>query len=857
MEQKSLWDILESSTSKEEKTKILLIDASSLIYRVYYALPPLKTKSGELTNALYGFIRILLKAVEDFKPNLLGIAFDRPEPTFRHKIYKEYKAKRPPMKDDLKAQIPWIREFLKINDIPILEEAGFEADDIIASLVNRYIKEHKYILSGDLDLLQLVSDSCYLIHPQKGITEFVIYDPEKVKERFGIEPNKIPLYKVLVGDESDNIPGISGVGPKKAVKILEKVKSIEDLRNNLGKLDNELRKIIEDNWDLIERNIELVTLKNIDKNFELKPFQIKKDEKVIEFLKKYELRSILQKLFPDFIEEENIVIKDELEIDIEKEAEKEKKIAFKCLGDRNFEGISISFRDGEGYFISSFDFTNILKEKFEKVLNSENIEKIGSYIQRDLHFFEGDIKGKVFDVSIASYLLNPERQNHSIEVLIGEYLGKTSFVPQKYAGYLFSLKNVLEERLKNEELEKVFYEIEIPLIPVLNSMERWGVKVNVNYLKELSNEFCNRIKTLEEEIYSLAGIRFNLNSPKQLSEVLFERLKLPTGKKGKTGYSTSSSVLQGLVNAHPIVRKILEYRELYKLKTTYVDAIPNLVNPITGRVHTKYNPTGTATGRLSSSEPNLQNIPIKSEEGKKIRKAFIAEDGYYLVSLDYSQIELRLMAHFSQEPKLISAFQNGEDIHRKTASEIFGIPEDKIDDSLRSRAKAVNFGIIYGISAFGLSETTGLLPEEAERFIDTYFKHYPRVKLYIDKTLSEAREKLYVKTLFGRKRYIPEIRSINKQVRNLYERIAINSPIQGTAADIIKLAMIEIYREIKKRNLKSKIILQIHDELVLEVPEDEMDIVPYMAKEKMEKVVELSVPLIAEISLGRDLSELK
>ncbi len=388
-------------------------------------------------------------------------------------------------------------------------------------------------------------------------------------------------------------------------------------------------------------------------------------------------------------------------------------------------------------------------------------------------------------------------------------------------------------------------------------MEKWGIKVDKEYLKQLSDEFCERIKKLEEEIYELAGTRFNLNSPKQLSEVLFERLKLPSGKKGKTGYSTSSSVLQNLINAHPIVRKILQYRELYKLKSTYVDAIPNLVNPQTGRVHTKFNPTGTATGRISSSEPNLQNIPIKSEEGRKIRRAFVAEDGYFLVSLDYSQIELRIMAHLSQEPKLISAFQKGEDIHRRTASEIFGVPEEEVDDLLRSRAKAVNFGIIYGISSFGLSETVSITPEEAEKFIDSYFKHYPRVKLFIDKTIHEAREKLYVKTLFGRKRYIPEIKSINKQVRNAYERIAINAPIQGTAADIIKLAMIEIYKEIENKNLKSRILLQIHDELILEVPEEEMEFTPLMAKEKMEKVVELSVPLVVEISVGKNLAELK
>jgi len=857
MEQKSLWDLFQEE--KKETTiedRILLIDASSIIYRVYYALPPLKTKNGEITNALYGFIRILLKAVEDFKPNLIGIAFDRPEPTFRHIIYKEYKAKRPPMKDDLKAQIPWIREFLRINNLPILEEPGYEADDVIATIVKRNEKSLKYILSGDLDLIQLVSDNCYLIHPQKGITEFIIYDPQKVKERYGIEPYKIPLYKVLVRDESDNIPGLPGIGPKKAIKILEKISNIEELKRNLPLIDSDIRKVIEDNWELIERNMELVTLKDVGKNFELKPFDVKRDDKVVEFLKKYELRSILQKLFPDLQEEENIEFKD-IDFDLEDIAKREKKIAFKCLGEKTLEGISISFREGEGYFISSFDFNNDLRTKFEKVLISNEIEKIGSYIQRDLHFFDCYISGKVFDVSIASYLLNPERQNHSLEILIGEYLGKTNFIPQKFAGYLFDLKNILEKRIKEEELEKVLYEIEIPLIPVLHSMEKWGIKVDIDYLRRLSEEFCDRIKRLEEDIYSLAGIKFNLNSPKQLSEVLFDRLKLPTGKKGKTGYSTSSSILQNLINTHPIVRKILEYRELYKLKSTYIDTIPNLVNPITGRVHTKFNPTGTATGRISSSEPNLQNIPIKSEEGRKIRSAFISEEGYSFVSLDYSQIELRIMAHLSQEPKLISAFQKGEDIHKRTASEIFGVPEDKVDDLLRSRAKAVNFGIIYGISAFGLSETAGILPEEAEKFIDTYFKHYPYVKRYIDKALYEAREKAYVKTIFGRKRYIPEIKSINKQVRSLYERVAINAPIQGTAADIIKLAMIDIFKEIKKNNYKTRLILQIHDELILEVPEDEMETVPKMAKEKMENIVKLLVPLVVEISVGKNLAELK
>ncbi|ACI18524.1 DNA polymerase I [Dictyoglomus thermophilum] len=856
MEQKSLWDLFQENTEKESKRKILIIDGSSLIYRVYYALPPLKTKNGELTNALYGFIRILLKAVEDFNPDLVGVAFDRPEPTFRHVIYKEYKAKRPPMKDDLKAQIPWIREFLRLNDIPLLEEPGYEADDIIATIVNKYKDDLKYILSGDLDLLQLVSDKTFLIHPQKGITEFTIYDPKAVKDRFGVEPYKIPLYKVLVGDESDNIPGVNGIGPKKASKILEKISSVDEFKSKIKVLDSDLRELIEKNWNIIERNLELVTLKNIDKDLILKPFEIKRDEKVIDFLKRYELKSILQKLFPDLQEEENIEIKDVEEINFN-EVEKEGYFAFKCLGDRAFEGISLSFKEGEGYFISPFDFNNEIRKKIENIISSENVKKIGSYIQRDLHFLNCKIKGDVFDVSLASYLLNPERQNHSLDILIGEYLNKTSFIPQKYAGYLFPLKSILEERIKNEGLEFVLYNIEIPLIPVLYSMEKWGIKVDKEYLKQLSDEFCERIKKLEEEIYELAGTRFNLNSPKQLSEVLFERLKLPSGKKGKTGYSTSSSVLQNLINAHPIVRKILQYRELYKLKSTYVDAIPNLVNPQTGRVHTKFNPTGTATGRISSSEPNLQNIPIKSEEGRKIRRAFVSEDGYFLVSLDYSQIELRIMAHLSQEPKLISAFQKGEDIHRRTASEIFGVPEEEVDDLLRSRAKAVNFGIIYGISSFGLSETVSITPEEAEKFIDSYFKHYPRVKLFIDKTIHEAREKLYVKTLFGRKRYIPEIKSINKQVRNAYERIAINAPIQGTAADIIKLAMIEIYKEIENKNLKSRILLQIHDELILEVPEEEMEFTPLMAKEKMEKVVELSVPLVVEISVGKNLAELK
>ncbi|HOJ93406.1 MAG TPA: DNA polymerase I [Dictyoglomaceae bacterium] len=863
MEQESLWDLLleekkEESKKNEENKKesILLIDGSSIIYRVYYAIPPLKTKNGELTNALYGFVRILLKAIEDFKPSFLGVAFDLPEPTFRHILYKEYKAKRPPMKDDLKAQLPWIKEFLKMSHISIIEEPGYEADDLISTAVNNYVGYQKYILSGDLDLLQLVSEDCLLIHPQKGISEFIIYDPQKVKERFGIPPYKIPLYKVLVGDESDNIPGVPGIGPKKAAKILEEIDSIEDLKGKIPLLDDDIKKVIEENWELIERNLDLVTLKNIKKDIPLSPINIKKSDELINFLEKFELRSVIQKLFPDFKEEENIVFK-EIDFDIEDIAKSHKYIAFKCLGEKNFEGISISFDDGEGYFISSADFNDALRKKFENILADEDIEKIGSYIQRDLHFLSGKIKGKVFDVSIASYLLNPERQNHSLEILIREYLGKSVTLPQKYAGYLLPLKRIFEEKISNEELDKVFFDIEIPLIPVLYSMEKWGIKIDMDYLKGLSKEFGEKLNNLEEEIFSLAGMKFNINSPKQLSEVLFERLKLPKGKKGKSGYSTSSSVLQSIANVHPIVPKILQYREFYKLKSTYVDALPNLIDPKTGRIHGNFNPTGTATGRLSSSEPNLQNIPIKSEEGRKIRKAFIAEEGCYFVSLDYSQIELRILAHLSQEPKLIEAFCNGEDIHRKTASEIFGVPEDQVDSLLRSRAKAVNFGIIYGISAFGLSETTGLMPEDAEKFIDTYFKHYPKVKLYIEKSLSEAREGGFVKTLFGRKRYVPEIRSVNKQIRSLYERIAINAPIQGTSADIIKLAMIEIFKEIEDRNLKSKILLQIHDELVLEVPEDEIEFVSRMAKEKMEHVVELSVPLLVEISMGKNLSELK
>lgn len=852
MEQKSLWEIIENK--KEEK--ILIIDASSIIYRVYYALPSLKTKNGEITNALYGFIRIFLNAIDEFKPDYLVSAFDLPQPTFRHKIYKEYKAQRPTMGDDLRKQIPWIKEFLRIINIPILEEPGLEADDLIATIVYQNKDKKIYILSGDLDLLQLVSENCFLIHPQKGITEFTIYDIEKVKERFGVPPSKLPLFKVLVGDNSDNIPGIPGIGPKKAVKILEKVSSLEVLKYRLKDFNEDIKKSIEDNWNILERNINLVSLQVLPKKINLKPYDKEdfKKEELLKFLERFEMKSLISKIFPEV--ESSQIILSPIPMDFEKIVEKEGIFAFKFLGDKNLEGLSFSFKEREGYYLSSLELKNY-KDSLKKIFISSNIKKIGSYVQKDLSLFPVKISGEIFDLSLASYLLNPERQNHSPSVLIAEYFGDTKALPQTYAGYFIPLKEILEKKLYQEELEKVFWEIEIPLIPVLSSMERFGIKVDILYINQLSKEWGEKLLKIEEEIYQLAGTRFNINSPKQLSEILYERLNLPTGKKGKTGYSTSQETLKELINYHPIVRKILEYREFYKLKSTYVDSIPSLINPKTQRLHSSFNPTGTSTGRLSSSEPNLQNIPIRSEEGKKIRRAFIPEDGWYFISLDYSQIELRILAYLSQEEKLIKAFLEDKDIHRKTASEIFGIPEDKIDDNLRSKAKAVNFGIIYGITPKGLSETTGLPVEDCEKFIEKYFQHYPKVYEYIEKTLKIAREKGYVKTLFGRRRYIPEINSANRQLRQLSERIAINSPIQGTSADIIKLSMIEIYKELEKRNLKSRIILQIHDELILEVPEEELDLVGNMAKEKMENVVHISVPLKVEISIGKNWAELK
>ncbi|MGB9856565.1 MAG: DNA polymerase I [Dictyoglomaceae bacterium] len=853
MEQKSLWELIEDK--KEEK--ILLIDASSIIYRVYYALPSLKTKSGEITNALYGFIRIFLNAIDEFKPDYLISAFDLPQPTFRHRIYKEYKAQRPTMGDDLRRQIPWIREFLKIVNIPILEEPGLEADDLIATVVYQNKDKKIYILSGDLDLLQLVCDNCFLIHPQRGITEFIVYDVEKVKERFGVPPSKIPLFKVLVGDNSDNIPGIPGIGPKKAVKILEKISSLETLKIKLKDFDEDIKKSIEENWDILERNIKLVTLQVLPRKISLKPFNKEdlKKEELLRFLERFEMKSVIVKIFPN-IETSPQIILCSIPEDFAKIAEEKEVFAFKFLGEKSIEGLSFSFQEKEGYYLSALEIDKY-KESLQKIFSSSYVKKIGSYIQKDLKLFPVKILGEVFDVSLASYLLNPERQNHSLPTLIAEYFGDTNVLPQTQAGYLIELREILEKRLYQEELEKVFWEIEIPLIPVLSSMERYGIKVDLSYITLLSKEWEERLKNLEEEIYQLAGVRFNINSPKQLSEILFERLKLPAGKKGRTGYSTSQEILQGLIGLHPIIKKILEYREFYKLKSTYVDAIPLLVNPKTQRLHSSFNPTGTSTGRLSSSEPNLQNIPIRSEEGKKIRRAFIPEDGWYFLSLDYSQIELRILAYFSSEEKLIKAFLEGKDIHKRTAEEIFGVPEKDVDDNLRSKAKAVNFGIIYGITPKGLSETTGLSVEECEKFIERYFQHYPKVYEYIEETLKTAREKGYVKTLFGRKRYLPEINSANRQLRQLSERIAINSPIQGTSADIIKLSMIEIYKELEKRNLRSRIILQIHDELILEVPEEEVEFVGNMAKEKMENVVNLTVPLKVELSIGKNWAELK
>lgn len=876
---------------------LYLIDGNSYVYRAFYAIKGLTNSKGFPTNAIYGFTTTLLKIIREKKPDGVAVFFDTPELTERHRIFKEYKAQRPETPGELVQQLPHIREMIAAFNITIFEMPGYEADDLIGTIAKEAAKKRSnvFIVTADKDMLQLVDENIKIYDPVKDR----ILDVEYVKEKFGLAPERIPEFMALTGDAADNIPGIKGIGEKTAKELLTTFKGLDELLSHPEMIKKErLRSLVSENADIARLSKRLATIDtSVPMDFDLRDFRLKEPDwlKLLSLFSEFEFTS-LKKLVPsvaateknyetvlsaDKLKEIVSAIKDEFAFDIE--ATGKDPMADSIVG------FSVSAEKETGYYIPlRHSYLGVpeqigMKETMAVVapiFENPDIAKIGHNLKYDTMMLkqEGVVtKGRLYDTMLASYLINPNKPNHSLEGVAFEYLSRRKrtfaevlnkkksfadvFVEEatKYSAedalLAFELKDILFEKLKEAGLEGVYFDIEAPLIPVLSDMEEAGVKIDVDKLNDISKELARELDSTQRRIFFLSGEEFNINSPKQLAKVLFHSLGLKPGKKTKTGFSTDVSVLEELAMSHELPREILNWRSLNKLKTTYVDALPALINPKTGRVHTSFNQTATATGRLSSSNPNMQNIPIKGEWGKRIRETFIADKGNLLLSADYSQVELRILAHLSKDEVLIDAFSKGIDVHAKTASEIFGVTVDKVTDEMRRTAKTVNFGVIYGMSPFGLSEALSIPHEEAKKYIEKYFERHPGVKQYIEATLSEVRQKGYTVTLAGRRRPIPEIRSQNSNTRAQAERLAVNSPIQGSAADIIKIAMINIRKKLKEGHLDARMILQVHDELLFEAPESELNSVRDMIKREMEGAAKLLVPLRVDIGAGRNWAE--
>ena len=889
------------------KKKLYLIDGNAYIHRAFHALPPLTNSSGRMVNAVYGFTRMVLKILRQEKPDYIAVCFDFPAPTFRHKEFAEYKATRKETPDELKEQIPLVHKIVKALNISVFEKQGYEADDLIGTLSGKASKEgiETVIVTGDKDALQLVDDSVKVLNETKNI----LYTEKIVKEKMGVSPRQITELMGLMGDASDNVPGVLGVGPKTGTELIREFGSLENLYQNLSKVKDKLKEKLEKGKEKAFLSRRLVTLvKDIPMEIGIRECHVGEfnREELLKLLQELEFKSLIMELVPQeekhkvdykgiFNQKEFEALLEEIEkaplvsLDLETTSADSMRAAI--------VGLSFALKPYAAFYIPvAHSYLGAPKqlekkyvlEKLKPILENGKIKKYGQNIKYDLIVLkrEGiDLQGIYFDSMIASYVLNPSKMNHNLGDIALEYLnykmtptseligkGKKAITMDMVevervipyacadADIVLRLAQIMERELKDKGLDKLFYEVEMPLLEVLAEMEMNGVIIDMDYLAQLSQDFSVRLKDVEKEIYKSAGQEFNINSPKQLSFILFEKLKLPIVSRTKTGPSTSEEVLLQLVEKHKLPYLIIGYRELQKLKSTYIDAFPGMVNPQTGRVHTSFNQTVTATGRLSSSEPNLQNIPIRTEDGRKIRRAFIPDRSCVFVSADYSQIDLRVLAHISGDESLRDAFLHNEDIHRRTASEIFGVSQKEVTPELRRIAKTVNFGLSYGMSPYGLSKDLEISQTEAKRYIDSYFKKYKGVKDYIKKIIIQARKEGFVTTLLNRRRYLPEINSKNGNVRGFAERTAINTPIQGTSADIIKVAMIRITQRLKAKGLKAKMSLQIHDELLFEVPEEEVDELSRLAKGEMEEAVSLDVPVVVDIKKGRnwrDLEEMK
>ena len=879
---------------------LYIIDAYAHIFRSYYAIRNIDN------NAIYGFTRILIKLFKDFKPEYAVCVFDVSKPTFRHEMYEAYKANRKKMPEDLAMQIPKIKEIVDAFNMERLEIEGLEADDLIATLSYKASNEgyKVYIVSSDKDLFQLVNDNVYILDPKK---DYKVYDSKGIEEFFGVSPDKVADVLALMGDASDNIPGAKGIGEKTAKKLIKEFGSLEKLYNNLYMVKGKTKEKLEQSREDVFLSKKLVLLDiHRDINIDLEKFKVKQPDydRLYKIFKELKFNSLIKELGLGEKREKEEVQKDYRLINtIEKLKEfvktlqKQKAFAFDTetcnldTVDPKLAGISFSFKKDKGYYISILSENREIIPKetvislLKPIFENEDIEKCGHNVKYDYQVLKGygiEVKGIKDDSMILSYLLNSNLRQHNLDDIARDYLDYTTIkykdltmdrklsfcdLPAekvyKYSSedsdIAFQLTDLLKPKVKGLGMEKLYQEIEMPLVEILAEMELTGVKVDKDFLGKLSQEFEEKLKKLEKEIFEEAGCTFNINSPKQLGEVLFEKLQLPVLKKTKKtkSYSTGHEILEQLANDFRIARLIVDYRKFGKLKSTYVDALPKLIHPKTGRIHTSYNQTVTATGRLSSSNPNLQNIPARTEEGKRIREAFIAPQGFKLLSADYSQIELRVLAHLSEDKTLIEAFKDGEDIHSRTACHLFGVSKEEVSDELRSKAKAINFGIIYGKKEYSLSQELGITPKEAKEFINSYFEKMPAVKEFIEKTIENAKKQGFVKTMFGRIRYIPEFKSNNFNVRMHGERIAINTVIQGSAADIIKIAMINIDRKLKDKKDIAKLIMQVHDELIFEVKEEAIEEIKAIVKEEMESAGKLAVPLTVNIAIGSNWAEAK
>ena len=887
------------------KSQLYLIDGSTIIYRAYHALRNLSNSKGFPTNAIYGFISMLSKLLQDKKPQYLGMVFDPKGPTFRHEMYDEYKATRPGMPDDLVMQIPFIKQIVEGLNINALELAGYEADDVIGTIAKQAGSQgiSTIIISGDKDFYQLIDEGTVLLDTKNNqtITE------KEVRERFGVDPDRMVEVLGLAGDSSDNIPGVAGIGKKTAIKLIQKYGSIKNLYARLEEIPQEsLRKKLAHDYENASLSKELVTINTqLPLPFKLEDFRITKPdwEKLEPIFRELEFSRFLKEFMPQETPRSSktfsLVQTEKALQDLIRELRECNGFALKiettsedCSLQKGIAGFSISLQPHHAFYLPVGHATPRGAAKLDRgsvfsaikpILEDATVKKFGHDIKKDYKALRESgirLRGVEGDTMLASYLLNPSKRNHALGEITFEHLlypiptfkevttQEKKSIPfenvdlEKAGEYsceqvnaALLLSELLFPKLKQKELWELFREMEMPVVEVLSRMELAGVKVNTDLLSVMSQELGETLKTLEQKIHTLAGEAFNINSPQQLSTILFEKLKLPVVSRTKTGFSTNVEVLKKLASNHAMPALVLEYRSSSKLKSTYIDALPRLVNPKTERIHTTFNQAVTATGRLSSSDPNLQNIPIRGAWGEKMRQAFIAEEGSLLVSADYSQIELRIMAHLSGDSSLREAFLKDEDVHARTAAELYQISSEDVTASMRRVAKIINFGVIYGMSHMGLSQELDISRGEAKKYIENYFERYQGVKTYIDKSLEKTREQGYVKTLSGRIRYLPEIKSGNRGAREFAERAAINTPIQGTAADCIKIAMIRIDRRIREEEMDARIILQVHDELLFEVPKEELETLVPLVKREMEEAMKLDVPLRTTIGYGRNWHE--